>query len=136
MDSKSPTNTSAPVHRSGSSETLPQYTPGAENRRSSLEQDAAPLHVDRDSTPPPIAGPSSKRGFLGKLKDKMVVSKADLEAERQRKELEKQQYLARVAKRREEVDAEIQKTGGANFTVGPRLDENVAMALVGAGVIP
>jgi len=43
---------------------------------------------------------------LGKLKEKMVVSKADLEAEQQRKETKKQEFLARAAKRRAEVETE------------------------------
>jgi hypothetical protein len=49
---------------------------------------------------------------LGKLKEKMVVSKADLEAERQQKEAKKQELLARYAKRRNEVMAELEKNGG------------------------
>ncbi|KAJ6515294.1 hypothetical protein C8R45DRAFT_1066953 [Mycena sanguinolenta] len=102
-------NPSGPVHRSASSETLPQYTPADENR----ESDAAPLYVDT----PLVAGPSSKPGsFLNRLKKKMIVS----EAERQRKELEKQEYLARVAKRRAEVMAEpkLAKNGGKGELYG------------------
>jgi len=43
---------------------------------------------------------------LGKLKEKKIVSQADLEAERQQKETAKQEYLVRCAKRRAEVKAE------------------------------
>ncbi|KAJ7368953.1 hypothetical protein DFH08DRAFT_832732, partial [Mycena albidolilacea] len=70
---------------------------------------------------------SSKRGFLGKLKEKLVVSKADLEADRQRKEIERQKFLARRDKRRAEVDAEPKleeelNPYGGFFTDGLRMD--------------
>jgi hypothetical protein len=59
---------------------------------------------------------------LGKLKQKLVVSKADLEANRQQKEIERQKFLARRDKRRAEVDAEPKgepNLYGGFFTDGP-----------------
>jgi hypothetical protein len=73
---------------------------------------------DTDSTTHLIGTASSpKRGFLGKLKEKLVVSKADLEAERQQKEIERQKFLARRDQRREEVKAEpkLEKDGEPNL---------------------
>jgi len=72
-------------------------------------------HPRHDASPPPVDSASlssPKRGFLGKLKEKMVVSKADIEAERQQKEAKKRELLERYAKRRDEVMAELQKDGG------------------------
>ncbi|KAJ7126244.1 hypothetical protein C8R44DRAFT_781435 [Mycena epipterygia] len=81
-----------------------------------------PRHSDAPPSPPsppPLAGSASspsmsppKRGFMGKLKEKMVVSKADREAEERQKEAKKKELLARYAKRRDEVLAELQKNGG------------------------
>lgn len=55
-----------------------------------------PRHGDAPPPPPPLAGSASspsmsppKRGFMGKLKEKMIVSKADREAEEQQKEAKK-----------------------------------------------
>ncbi|KAJ7485633.1 hypothetical protein FB451DRAFT_61930 [Mycena latifolia] len=78
--------------------------------------------------PPPLsetsssAGPSSpssppsptspKRGLMGKFKEKMIVSKADREAEALRKAAKEEELLARYAKRRAEVLAELQRDGG------------------------
>ncbi|KAF8216740.1 hypothetical protein K438DRAFT_1953645 [Mycena galopus ATCC 62051] len=109
---KSTTAPSVPI-RPGSTETLPEYSSDNEEPQGSL-QDTTSSIVDtngkpsrRETTPTP----PSKREFLGKLKEKMIVSKADLEAEQQQKEIHRQQYLARIAKRREAV-AEEQKNGG------------------------
>jgi len=55
---------------------------------------------------------------LGKLKEKMIVSKADLEAERLQKEAKEQELLARYAKRRNEVLAELEKNGGKTKFAG------------------
>ncbi|KAJ7368982.1 hypothetical protein DFH08DRAFT_832848 [Mycena albidolilacea] len=65
---------------------------------------------------------SSKRGFLGKLKEKQVVSKANLEANRQQKETERQKFLVRRDKQRAEVNAEPKgepNLYGGFFTDGP-----------------
>ncbi|KAJ7166499.1 hypothetical protein C8R43DRAFT_196637 [Mycena crocata] len=164
-DSKSPnpgpsTDPSATVRRTASTETLPQYTPSDDDRRTSLEDAAAPLpdgwfchldpnsghhyYVDMNTTPPrsvwqhprhgdapppaatasssssrpPAAASSSTRrqSFLGKLKEKMVVSAADREAEEQRKAAQKEELLARYAKRRSQVLEELQKDGGPGKT--------------------
>ncbi|KAJ7346674.1 hypothetical protein DFH08DRAFT_937138, partial [Mycena albidolilacea] len=73
-------------------------------------------HPRYEEAPPPIdtasISSSKRRSFLGKLKEKMIVSKADLEAERLQKEAKKQELLARYAKRRGEVLAELEKNGG------------------------
>ncbi|KAJ7512903.1 hypothetical protein B0H11DRAFT_2213449 [Mycena galericulata] len=76
------------------------------------------LHPRHDAPPPPplaegaSVSPPGKRGFMGKLKEKMVVSKADREAEERQKAARKQELLARYAKRRAEVMAELEKDGG------------------------
>ncbi|KAJ7045565.1 hypothetical protein C8F04DRAFT_1065300 [Mycena alexandri] len=73
-------------------------------------------HPRHDAALPPFADSASitspKKGFLGKLKEKMIVSKADLEAERRQKEAREKELLARYAKRRDEVLAELAKNGG------------------------
>ncbi|KAK7057128.1 WW/Rsp5/WWP protein, partial [Favolaschia claudopus] len=73
-------------------------------------------HPRHEVSPPPIDRASimsSKRtSFFGKLKGKMIVSKADLEAERQQKEAKERELLSRYAKRREEVISELEKDGG------------------------
>jgi hypothetical protein len=55
---------------------------------------------------------------LGKLKEKLVVSKADLEADRQQEEIERQKFLARRDKQRAEVDAEPKLEGEPNIYYG------------------
>ncbi|KAJ7680371.1 hypothetical protein DFH06DRAFT_414902 [Mycena polygramma] len=86
------------------------------------------FYVDMNATPPrsvwhhprhdassPVASASvssPKRGLLGKFKEKMIVSKADIEAEQQQKETKRRELLARYAKRRDEVMAELEKDGG------------------------
>jgi len=115
-DSKSPQNAttaSVSVRRAASVETLPRYTAKDEGGR----PPSGDAENDREASPPPIDAAASsstlsKRGLLGKLKEKLVVSKADLEAERQQQETTKQEYLARIAKRREEIVTEQDKDGG------------------------
>ncbi|KAJ7785366.1 hypothetical protein DFH07DRAFT_948442 [Mycena maculata] len=81
-------------------------------------------HPRYDVLPPPPPLPTDgacvsvsppKRGFLGKLKEKMIVSKADREAEERQKEAKKKELLARYAKRRAEVMAELQREGGTRY---------------------
>ncbi|KAJ7104447.1 hypothetical protein B0H15DRAFT_810060 [Mycena belliarum] len=101
------------------------------------------FYVDMNSTPPrsvwhhprnePLQPPPPaesapalppKRGFMGKLKEKLIVSKADREAEERQRAIKEQELLARYTKRRTEVLAELQKDGGkttygASEYVGP-----------------
>jgi len=48
----------------------------------------------------------------------MIVSKADLEAERQQKEAKERELLGRYAKRRGEIIAELEKNGGKTKFAG------------------
>ncbi|KAJ7218021.1 hypothetical protein GGX14DRAFT_599184 [Mycena pura] len=76
-------------------------------------------HPRRQTSPPhqlPGYGasesPPKRKGFLGKLKEKMK----DLEAEARQEEARKQQILLeRYAKRRDEVLAELAKDGKINY---------------------
>ncbi|KAJ6595574.1 hypothetical protein DFH09DRAFT_1305373 [Mycena vulgaris] len=61
------------------------------------------LHPRNDELPPPPADSASisppKRGFMGKLKEKMILSKADREAEEQQKEAKKQARTPRALRK-------------------------------------
>ncbi|KAJ7691604.1 hypothetical protein B0H17DRAFT_558780 [Mycena rosella] len=111
-------------------------TPGSSNHHFYVDMNSMPprsvWHHPRNKAfsppPPPLAGgpltSPLKRGFMGKLKEKMILSKADREAEEQQKQAKKQELLARYAKRRAEVLAELEKDGGktqfgASEYVGP-----------------
>ncbi|KAJ6612736.1 hypothetical protein B0H10DRAFT_2051717 [Mycena sp. CBHHK59/15] len=86
--------------------------------------DPPPPHTFGAETGPSTSTSPPKRGFMGKLKEKMIYTKADREAEERQKEERKKELLARYAKRREEVMTELQKNGGktkfaGNEYVGP-----------------
>ncbi|KAF8210324.1 hypothetical protein K438DRAFT_2011742 [Mycena galopus ATCC 62051] len=83
-------------------------------------------HPRHEELPPPpptdtaSTASSKRRSFLGKLKEKMIVSKADLEAERHQKEAKERELLSRYSRRRGEVLAELDKDGGKTSEyVGP-----------------